>query len=96
MEQLERISYMENILNRSLEAVASLDTALEQYLALKGAMDELFEYYGSALWFSDKADDEEGRLPETLCRGVLSEDSVYDLISDCHRLEDLMTGLGSN
>ena len=40
----------------------------------------LSDYYGSAAWRRDFAADEAGRLPDTLRRGVLSEDGVYHLL----------------
>ena len=92
MEQTERIGYMEKILNEGTAAVAALEDALDRYTALAPRLEELFEYYGSARWFADLEDDEAGRLPDGLCRGVLSEDAVYDLISDCRRIEDMLAG----
>ncbi len=46
--------------------------------------DELEQYYTGGQWQKDFADDEAGKLPEELKRGVLSEDAVYDLITDHH------------
>ena len=88
MEQVERIEYMEKILNEGTAAVLALRRALEAYAALSPRLAELFDYYGSELWFADLEDDNAGRLPEGLRRGVLSEDAVYNLISDCTALED--------
>jgi hypothetical protein len=34
----------------------------------------------------DYEDDEAGKLPEDLKRGVLSEDAVYNLLTDHHEL----------
>ena len=47
---------------------------------------ELEAYYTSDAWKQDYADDEAGLLPADLKRGVLSEDAVYDLITDNHEL----------
>ena len=46
----------------------------------------LDEYYGSEVWRQDLADDEAGRLPKGLKRGVLSEDGIWNLLSDYHEL----------
>ncbi len=43
-------------------------------------------YYGSELWKQDYADDEAGRLPADLKRGVLSEDGLWNLLSDASEL----------
>ena len=86
MEQIERIKSMEDILNRSVEGCAALDEALEQFLALRDGIRALNEYYGSDSWFFDLDCDRAGLLPSGLRRGVLSEDAVYDLLTDYHAL----------
>lgn len=92
MEQVERIEYMEKILNEGVAAVSALRQALEAYAALSPRLAELFDYYGSEQWFADLEDDNAGRLPSDLRRGVLSEDGVYDLISDCAAIEAELGG----
>ena len=42
----------------------------------------LTEYYESPLWKDDYAADERGELPGNLLRGVLSEDGLYNLLTD--------------
>ena len=42
----------------------------------------LSEYYEGALWRRDFEADEAGMLPPQLRRGVLSEDAVYDVLSE--------------
>ncbi len=37
-------------------------------------------------WKQDYHDDEAGRLPSDLPRGVLSEDAVWNLLADCREL----------
>ena len=92
MEQVERIEYMEKILNEGVAAVSALRRALEAYADVSTHLAELFDYYGSELWFADLEDDNAGRLPEGLRRGVLSEDAVYNLISDCAAIEAELGG----
>ncbi|MBQ9886620.1 MAG: DUF4298 domain-containing protein [Lachnospiraceae bacterium] len=82
MEQIERISYMENILDDASSAVNKLSEALEEYCGIQDRYMELYEYYGGDLWVEDFEADEAGKLPKDLKRGVLSEDAVYDLITD--------------
>lgn len=50
--------------------------------ALQTALQRLADYYGSPLWRSDYALDEQGLLPPDLKRGVLSEDGVYNFLSE--------------
>lgn len=92
MTRIERIEYMEAILNKGSAAVGALRQALEDYTQLAEKLNQLFDYYGSEQWFSDLEADNAGLLPEDLCRGVLSEDAVYDLISENTELLDELSG----
>ena len=47
MEQLERITYMEQILDEATEAVSFLSGAVEKYCAVREKLQELASYYGS-------------------------------------------------
>ena len=80
MTQLERITYMEEILDESVETVEQLLFALERYETLKPRLAELEAYYTSSMWRRDFDDDNAGKIPKNLKRGVLSEDAVYDLL----------------
>lgn len=88
MNQIERIQYMEQILDEGTEAVQALEDALERYQALKPRLKELEVYYTSPLWMQDFEDDSAGKLPRDLKRGVLSEDAVYDLLASIQSLEN--------
>ena len=86
MKQIERIERMEQYLDESTAAVLTLSEALERYEAVQSSLKKLSDYYGSTLWMKDFEDDEAGKLPIDLKRGVLSEDTVYDLLTDHHAL----------
>ena len=90
MDQIGRIEYMEKILNEASLAVDALFAALEDYRAMIPRMDELEAYYTGPQWMRDYEDDEAGRLPDTLRRGVLSEDAIYDLL---RRREELRAAM---
>ena len=81
-EAVRRIGEMEPVLEECNEAIKSLSRALDHMDALRDPMTRLFAYYGSEDWHSDRELDEQGRLPEGLKRGVLSEDLIYDAITD--------------
>jgi len=66
-EQIKRIAYYEDVMQRAENGSAEL-------------LGELSEYYGSAAWKRDFAADEAGLLPQELKRGVLSEDGIYNLL----------------
>ena len=89
MTQIERISHMEQILDKTAEAAKHLSVALERFLALKEDVSELEAYYTGPQWRQDYEDDCAGRLPEVLKRGVLSEDAVYDLLSMLEELRGM-------
>ncbi len=86
MKQIERIERMEQYLDESCEAVRVLSEALARYEVIQSSLKKLSDYYGSTRWMKDYEDDEAGKLPEGLKRGVLSEDAVYDLLTEHHEL----------
>ena len=86
MEQIERIKQMEQRLERAAAAVMALSAALDRYEEIQKDLSVLNEYYGSEEWKQDFADDEEGLLPVDLKRGVLSEDGLWNLLTDAREL----------
>ena len=87
-QQIARIRRMERNLNTAVAAVKRLTAALDKWEAVQDAIAALDEYYGSDLWRQDFADDEAGRLPADLKRGVLSEDGIWNLLTDARSLND--------
>ena len=88
MEQIERIRYYEKILDEANRAIEDMSEAIEKYEIVKEKMVELEAYYGSDVWRSDYEDDEAGKLPAELKRGVLSDDAVYNLLTRYDILEE--------
>ena len=86
-QQIVRIRKMEGRLNRALAAVKRLTAALDKWEATQEDIAALDEYYSNGEWRKDFDDDEAGRLPQDLKRGVLSEDAVWNLLSDCKELK---------
>ena len=82
MIQTERIAAMERRLDKASAAVMRLSAAVDEYAAAQEAIRELSNYYGGSEWKQDLADDEAGRLPQDLKRGVLSEDAIWNLLED--------------
>lgn len=85
-EQIARIKKMERNLVRAKTAMRQLSTALDKYLNVQEAIEALNTYYSSDVWKQDFADDEAGLLPADLKRGVLSEDGIWDLLTDYKEL----------
>ena len=90
MEQIERIKQMERCLDQASVAVMELAAALEKYAAAQEDIRALKAYYSSDEWKKDFEDDEAGRLPQNLKRGVLSEDSIWNLLADNRQLHRQM------
>ena len=84
MTQVERIKAMEKCLEESKAAIEEMSAALAAYEAAQKSYRKLCDYYGSGKWLKDYEDDEKGKLPKNLKRGVLSEDAVYDVITENH------------
>ena len=93
MKQIERITYMEQILDEATEAVSSLSEALEKYSTVQDKLQELIAYYTSEQRRQVFDDDNAGKIPSILNRGVLSEDAVYHLLADNTDLKERMKEL---
>ncbi|MBR5756535.1 MAG: DUF4298 domain-containing protein [Firmicutes bacterium] len=93
---IERIKENEAYLNECTEATAALNEQLNRMDAVRDHMINLFSYYGSEAWY----DDCEGEIPEGVAAGVLSEDLVYDQITEVRdaafRMLELATDILKN
>ena len=81
-EQLRRISDYEAIMREAEVLLATKNRCPEAEQRLREHLDRLEAYYVSDEWKRDFADDEAGRLPQSLKRGVLSEDGIYNLLEE--------------
>ena len=77
---INRIKKMEEILDNANRIMDELEGKFEELREYQGKIKELEEYYTGEDWKEDFELDEEGKLPEDLKRGVLSEDAVYDML----------------
>lgn len=96
MEQIERIRHMERLFDFALESITELPMALDKYEKIQETIAALSDYYGSNEWKQDYADDEAGMFPKDLKRGVLSEDGIWNLLSDWQELEERLRSLREN
>ncbi len=78
-DRITRITLMEQRMNM-LIAWLGEDTALTDDIA--EAYRALNDYYSSGDWRSDYEADENGGLPDGLPRGVLSQDGLYDVLTE--------------
>lgn len=92
-QQIARISKMERRFHAAAAALKRLETALDKWETVQQEITALTVYYDSDQWRQDYADDEAGLLPADLRRGVLSEDGIWNLLTDItslkHRLQQL-------
>ena len=79
-QQIQRIAKYEEMMQEAERLINLHITSEEAYVKLHSLIQELETYYRSDEWKQDFADDEAGRLPKQLKRGVLSEDGIYNLL----------------
>ncbi len=91
-EQILRIKHFESILDKANAGLNSFDSLVEKIEKMFPEIDELESYYGSEDWKKDFADDESGKLPSSLKRGVLSEDGIYDLLERIKEMKAMLKG----
>ena len=82
MKQIKRIGRMEQNLERVIHAAKGVNDDLDENEAVQQALRELEAYYGSNTWKQDFEDDEQGKLPRNLKRGVLSEDAIWNVLEN--------------
>ena len=97
-KQIERIEEMEALFDECQKTQKDFEKSLRKYSRIQKKIDALEEYYFSSKWKKDYADDEEGKLPQDLNRGVLSEDGVYNFLADndetVKKMERLLKRIG--
>ena len=87
-EQIERIRTYEDSLDSLDRLCQMMEETLELFAASEDKMKALEAYYASPLWRQDFEDDEAGKLPKDLKRGVLSEDGIYHLLERYKELKE--------
>ena len=81
-EIIARIQKMEAYFDTLSFALKRNPQILKEDADLQRMLQELRSYYESGQWLADFECDERGELPADLKRGVLSEDGVYNLLSE--------------
>ncbi|MBR5053610.1 MAG: DUF4298 domain-containing protein [Bacteroidaceae bacterium] len=96
MKQIERIKQMEERFERASKAIKKLSSTLDNYAEVQEDLAALSKYYGSKDWKKDFNDDEAGRLPQDLKRGVLSEDGIWNLLEANKELREALQKIVQN
>ncbi len=78
---VKRIKRMENLMNEVIFAFEDSENFSENK-TMEEKLKILTEYMDSGLWLSDYEKHERGELPKKLKCGVLSQDTLYNLICD--------------
>lgn len=95
MNDYTHITQMENILNSHEDVLKKLEAALDFIEAHMDDFKSLAAYYGSDQWFADLSDDERHLIPDTLPRGVLSQDGIDNLMGSYYDTGIRMIELGA-
>ena len=85
--RIRRITEMENRLNRIGTALKIAELCPDGLEAVREDVRALSAYFEGPLWREDFGADEAGLLPQDLKRGVLSEDAIYDLLTEYDALK---------
>lgn len=75
-EAIDRVRRMEALFDLLQQTDAREDPCFQRQLQI------LVQYYESGQWLRDYELDEKGYLPGDLKRGVLSEDAVYNFLTE--------------
>ena len=82
---IERITEMEecfDILSRTVK-----DNSFTHNELTDNMLRKLTDYYEGGKWLADYESDERGELPSELKRGVLSQDGLYNLLTDIKQIK---------
>lgn len=82
MEKYAHITEMESIMVQQNQKLKEMNQLLDSLDAQHEAYKALLDYYYSDQRTQDLEDDSNHLIPESLHRGVLSEDEIFDLMGD--------------
>lgn len=85
-ERIKRIAYMEALFDDIKIAMRKSHMSIFDE-RIKEKIDILLDYYDNGQWLKDYEADEAGLIPKDIKRGVLSQDGVYDLISEIENIK---------
>ena len=91
-DNIRRIEEMEALMDECRVILDELEGSLDRLDEYREKMGELFSYYGSEEWYEDR----DLTLPADVKAGVLSEDLVYDEITDARDMAIRMLELATD
>ena len=89
---IERITKNEERLDNILSSINGLEEALKEFKRNEKNLQLLKKYYGSNNWFKDKESYEKGLISKVKA-GVLSEDTVWNMLEDIDNLIEEMRSI---
>ena len=93
-ERIERIKKMEEKLDNVSPKVDAFERSLNDLNSAFEDIKSLSEYYKKE-WKEDYEADEQGKIPKDLKRGVLSQDTLFDLLEKLNEMKNDITQLNN-
>ena len=93
-ERIERIKKMEEKLDNVSPKVDAFEKSLNDLNSAFEDIKSLSEYYKKE-WKEDYEADEQGKIPKDLKRGVLSQDTLFDLLEKLNEMKNDITQLNN-
>ena len=91
-ETVERVKKMESKLDEVTPKIRAFEESLNNMKKVFEDMKILSDYYSND-WKKDFEADEEGKIPKDVKRGVLGEDTLYNLFEDYYQIAEDMKEL---
>ena len=92
-DRIERIKNMEAKLDNVQPKLKTFQESLDNLRSVIPDIKILSQYYSSKEWKEDFQADEDGKIPKDLKRGVLAEDTLYNLLEEFNEIGDDMKKL---
>ena len=93
-ERIERIKKMEEKLDNVTPKVNAFEESLGNLNSAFEDIKVLSDYYKKE-WKEDYEADEQGKIPKEVKRGVLSQDTLFDLLAKLNEMEKDITELNN-
>ena len=93
-ERVERVKKMEVLLDKVTPKVKAFEQSLTNLNSAFDDIKTLNEYYKKE-WKEDYEADEQGKIPKDLKRGVLSQDTLFDLLEKLNEMKNDITQLNN-
>jgi len=82
---IARVQKMEGYLDEILKFLENYPCEVKEDKKIQAKWKVLIDYYENGQWLADYECDERGELPKDLKRGVLAEDTIYNLVGELEK-----------